>query len=66
MDENRDTLAVLLAYLFAQDIRAHPMPPFRQQLLLQAVRQFLKTGQEGESGCGKEGSDRIGGAGPTG
>lgn len=54
MTPNWDELAVLLAYLFTEDIRAHPMPPHRQQQLLQAVEGMQSPAQEGESGCGQE------------
>ena len=47
MQQKRDELAVLLAYLFAMDIREHPMPVHRQQQLLQTVRQLLIPEPEG-------------------
>lgn len=55
MAQNRDELAVLLAYLFTQDIRAYPMPPCRQRRLLETVWDLLVAAErEGETDCGKE------------
>lgn len=55
MAQDRDELAVLLTYLFTQDIRAYPMPPCRQRRLLETVRNLMVAAErEGETDCGKE------------
>ena len=55
MAQDRDELAVLLTYLFAQDIRAYPMPPCRQRQLLETVRNLLVAAErEGKKDRGKE------------
>lgn len=66
MGQNTDPLARLLAYLFAADIREHPMPLWRQQGLLQEVQWLLAASGEGETDIGKEQTNGTGGAGATG
>jgi hypothetical protein len=64
--QNTDPLARLLAYIFAADIREHPMPPWWQQGLLQEVQRLLAASGEGETDIGKEQTNGTGGAGATG
>ena len=66
MGQNTDPLARLLAYVFAADIREHPMPPWRQEGLLQEVQRLLAASGEGETDCGKGKNNGTGGAGATG
>lgn len=67
MAQEKDALAALLAYVFACDIREHPMPPRRQQLLMERVKQLTRTmGQEEGTDRGKEQNNGTGDTGPAG
>ena len=67
MSQEKDALAALLAYVFACDIREHPMPLRRQQQLVACVEKLTQTmGQEEGTDRGKEQNNGTGDTGPAG
>ena len=54
MQQRRDELAILLAYLFSEDIREHPMAPNPRRRLLQTVRQLLYPDGKEDTHNGQE------------
>lgn len=42
----KDRLAGLLAFLFAEDKKEHPMPPHRAETLLQKIQNILRGNAE--------------------
>lgn len=54
MQQKRDELAILLAYLFSEDIRKHPMAPKLRRQLLQTVRQLLYPDGKEDANDGQE------------